>query len=162
MISNIKYWFINLFETLERMFYWGWKLRKSYDFDGNTLFDIIHLKLERLYKCHRDHGHCEWNSSTETKLMKRLKEASELAKRLSDEEYTDKYSMRVFSNYIGSEGDGFIYDSHKKFHPEAKEIDSNLYSVMLKKALNKDYKNYTNNKNRLFKLLDRYLDRWWD
>lgn len=147
-------------EMIERMIFWGWKMRNSWDFDASTTYSMIHLKLDRCYKTFKDHGHCAWNSSEKLNRMRKLKEASKLAERL----YEDKYDIRAFKEtderfkfkqwFTPSKYGSQWHSTYEKTPKRAR---------IFYKARGKVYlaqKKYEH--KRLFELLDKYLDQWWD
>jgi hypothetical protein len=77
-------------ETIERFFYWGWKLRKSHDFDFAFLEEMMLLKLKRMEKCFKKHGNTVWcqvPDAPEYKHMRALELAIRLLERLDKDEY---------------------------------------------------------------------------
>lgn len=77
-------------EKTKRFFYWGWKLRDSYDFDSGTVYEMLALKYERIYKV-LENGHCCHAKSH----MKRLKTIIGLAERLSKDDYLSQALIPV-------------------------------------------------------------------
>lgn len=158
-------WFYKTKEMLERMVYWGWKMRWSWDFEAHMIYDLLHNKLERLYVCFRDHSHCVWNSSEKNNAMRKLKEASMLAKRL----YEDNYDIRAFEETdqrfeyydwtepvnTNNKYSGSYWRSSYKRTPKRAEL--------FRKGRDKIYqKQKKHEKERLFKLMNQYLHVWWD
>lgn len=84
-----------LYEHIERFFYWGWKLKGSHDWDYSFFYEIMYLKLNRMYNCFRDYGNCMGNSDINNTEMRKLRMAIELCNRLKD----DKYRNVKISNY---------------------------------------------------------------
>ncbi len=82
-----------LFEHIERFFFWGWKLRGNHDWDFCYFYEIMYLKLDRMYKCFRDFGICIWNSDINKKEMRKIRIARELCKRLSNDDRHTKKSV---------------------------------------------------------------------
>jgi len=156
-------WLRVKYQMLERMIFWGWNMRHSYDFDALLCYDILYLKLKRVYECHRDHGNCVWNSNPLNRDMKRLREAVGLAKWLSvNDNSSNKNYFKLVEKYYDENGRGLLSRQVKELYPKAKPIDSKLYSFMFRKAINKDYEEYLTKKNRFFYLLNKYLGVWWD
>lgn len=147
------------YEMLCRMLFWGWNMRHSYDFDAQTLYDIIYLKLDRVYNCMLSDSHCAWNSSPDTKLMRRLYEARTLAKRLSEGDMYLNSSVKLTEKYRDIKPRGLL---SSYLDQNSKPIESKLYSYILKKAFEKDNTRYQTDKQRLFMLLNKYLSEWWD
>lgn len=147
-------------EMWQRVFYYGWKMRWSWDFDAWTIYDVLYLKLDRVHGCMINHSHLMWNSRPDTKLMKRLCEAKHLAKKLS-ENY--KYEHRNYSKlrikYTSRKGKDGIFSS---LHENSKVIDGKLYRFMVKKAFEKDEKEMENVTRRFHYLIEKYAGQWWD
>lgn len=84
MIYKIKTSWWKFQRNVKNFFHYGWKFRNTFDFDGSTLYEAQYYKLERLYNCMLHNSHLQWNSSPNTRLMRRLCEAKHLAKYLYD------------------------------------------------------------------------------
>ena len=145
-------------EQVERMFYWAIRMRKSYDFDAQTLYATIYYKLDAVYDTMKNHSHLQWNSSEDTKLMKRLNEARLLAKRLSEWKEHDR-AVVVMDKYKPNNERRSILNMNRG---NAKSINPKLYSFMFRAAVEKDQVEYKDTKRRLYHLLETYLDYWWD
>lgn len=156
---NIIYWIRDKYEMIKRMLFWGWKLRNNADFDSHFLYEIIHLKLRKIYECHRDHGHCVWNSSKNNKQMRKLRECYELAKRLYDDEYRLNKVSKIMDKYKSNQSKNNFVES---YYPEAKAINHKLYTFIIKRSMDKDNAILKERKDRLFTLLYKYIDEWWD
>lgn len=102
----------NLWCKIKRFFYWGWKLRNSYDWDHSYFYEIIYLKLDSMYRYLTTYGICV-SSNKNSNLMKKLLEASNLAKSLSDESF--EYSYNPFDNsFVGHKRSDKIRAAQKK------------------------------------------------
>lgn len=154
------------------MIFWGWNMRWSYDFDASTIYDMLHLKLNRLHTEFKDNGHCVWNGNIDHPDMKRIRVATELAKRLSTEGYTlracreheKKWGACEMTSrpvFIGKNvGYGKVLDFT---YPNAS-------TDKLREICNKDllriHKKYDRmqieDRKYLFRLLDKYIKQWWD
>ena len=77
MFRDIKANIHAFFNTMGRFFYWGWKMRHSYEWDAHFIYEMLYLKLDETYKCFKNHGTLMWNESEHTNRMKKLKEANE-------------------------------------------------------------------------------------
>lgn len=160
-LQDLRIYFKSLKETLSRMIYWGWKMRNSYDFDAHTMYDILHYKLDRIYQAALKDPYHVWTDPN-TKLMRRLKEASILANRISE----DNYQIRAFQEA----DEKFTYKrwlvpslTHRKCsifrstyekHPER----ARLY----RKGRDKIYMKVQQHEvKRFHMLLEKYIDRWW-
>jgi len=160
---------IGFFQMLERMLFWGWHMRHSYDFDCHTIYKILHLKFKRTIKNFNEDGHCVWNDNPDGKQMKKLRTASELANRLNKgngdyiikaiNEHEKKWGK---SNHIWKELDNGCSTLSVEW-PKAPTPEKQL-------ECKKDYRRtlikYDNiqraDKKLFFKLLERNLEDWWD
>ena len=153
-------------EVLNRVIYWAWAMKRSYDFDANTIYDMLYRKLDRLYICFINNGHCGWNSDANKPLMRKLSIARNLAKRLSNNNYTTQED-RVTT----------IYGNVKlQFTPSKRDNLHNCDFYMekappeqQKKALNllyiaqiRDDQQRKLEKEYLFKLLHKHLESFKD
>lgn len=104
----------NFFRAIKRFFYWGWKLRNNYDWDYSYIYQVLHLKLRRMYD-DMTKRNITFGTDKNSSNMKRLLEACELSKRLYETNYRFK-------------------NSHEE----------------------------RNDKERLFYLMNKYIQHWWD
>jgi hypothetical protein len=60
---------VRLFESLKRFFFWGNKLKNSYDWDHHYLEEILYLKLIRMRECFNSESfhHNRWSIKEELK-----------------------------------------------------------------------------------------------
>lgn len=164
LIEDFEHWICHPFavygQMFDRMFFWAFKMRNSWDFDASTIYEMVYLKLDRVYKCMRDHGHCMWNSDPANKDMRRLLELTELARKLSEDDYC-RYYYRFNDKYYNKDRDDscFIWRLDRL---TGKPISDKLYSVMLKKAFDRDHKNRLADKARFFMMMEKYMERFWD
>lgn len=135
-------------EKIQRMFYWGWKMRNSVDFDACAIYEMLYLKLDRVYNCFLVNSHCVWNSDPNSKGMRRLRIARELARRLSTDLYIDNYEKHL--EKFPKEDDWL------EFRMEDNERKSFL------RAVKKDDYLVERDKEYLFELLNRNINFWWD
>lgn len=161
MIYKIKSLYYQYSEMIKRIFYYGWGMRKSYDFDAWTLYGSIYLKLDRVYDCMLNHSHLMWNSSPDTNLMKKLCEAKNIARMLAKEHTLQEHSYlsEVFSKYTSIKKKNTIFSDT---YPDAKIINDKLLKFMTKKAIEKDSRRVTELQERLHYLLLKYTSHWWD
>ena len=154
-------------EMIKRMIFWGWRMRYSYDFDGHLVYDVIHIKLKRLYQCMKTNGHLMWNSDENNRNMRRLNEAVELSKRMMNQ--SDYYSLKS------------LYETQEKFgklKTSFVKIENSTCSKMESKwgdgtndsaadAFNRKRRDHWDkikkqDQDRLWYLLNNYLESWWD
>lgn len=150
MIS--KYW-----DKICRFFYWGWKMRNSYDWDSGFVYEMLQLKLQRMVKaCYHDGNHV-W--SPKSRQYKALVECIELCKRVNGSEtpYYDRFTAEF--------GPGARY----RFEPIensdcVKLLDDNtaFYKKLRRLAFTEDQKLEKQRKERLFHLMAKWSDFWWD
>lgn len=152
---------IAFYEKVKRMIFWGWKMRNSWDFDACTIYDMLQLKLERLLYVFKNHGHCEWNSDENNSRMKQLREAIELLKRkgaVDELNYVD--DVRKIA-----EREGWIigYKDKHRFNCIFKDPASEKkYRKLFKREFERHNKLYKLRHERLFELLKKNVDGWWD
>ncbi len=83
-LDYIKYPIKEFFGNIKRACYYGFKLRKSQNYDAATIYDFLYIKLDRLDVFFNS---SDSMSVTPKNTLKKLKTAKELAKRLSENEY---------------------------------------------------------------------------
>lgn len=98
MINRFKGKVRQLKNRIRNFFYYGWKLKDSHNWDYVYLYQIIHIKIQAMYDCMVD-GICISNERDSNKMRKML-EASLLAKRLSEFEYDSSEHRDSMSNRL--------------------------------------------------------------
>jgi hypothetical protein len=162
LYNNITIEYLKYAEMFNRMIFWAWKMRWSWDFDIHTVYEMLYLKLDRSYNCFLKNGHLVWNSNPNNKLMRRLQEARYLAKRLCD----DEYKMRAF--YETNEKFVHYFKTFKIKNKSLYESISNWknkprLAELFYNGKTKIYQNMENyERKRLFHLLEKYINKWWD
>ena len=159
-------WYRSKYEMLQRVVFWGWKMRWSWDFDAHTIYEMLYLKLDRVYVCMRDHSHCVWNSNEDNRRMRELREAKELARRLMDDDYEmagfyeteEKYGkLKTWTTKIP---DKPLYRYHSLWGEDEK-TDKEAGKLFTRR--NKHWNDVRKlHKDRLFYLLNNNIDGWWD
>ena len=146
MISWIK----QKYRWMERFVSYGLHGANSYDWCAGYLYKDIAFRLERCYFEFKDRGHCTWNSY-DSNGMRKLKEAYGLAKELHSGDTEHSFAIQVMEKYrVGD------------FWDNEYSIPKELFSFYFKKACEKDARVLKWKKDRLFYLLNKYLDGWWD
>lgn len=148
-----------IFEMLQRMFFWAWKLRYNYDWEGAFIYEIIYLKLKRMRYTFLNHGHAVW-CEEDSNLMRKLTEAMGLAKKLRYDYH--KNMERFYSKYMSSCKSFMSMKELKSMYPNAKVIDEKTYRFFFKKAYEKDNNERKSDQKRLHYLLEKYTDHFWD
>lgn len=130
------------FQTVERFFFWGWKLRNSYDFDSAFVYEMLYLKYERIEKC-LENGHCVHNKTE----MRRLKTIKCLALRL----FEANYAQEEFA-LLEKQGKSFTTktDGVYRITPEGHRANKNV----------EDREN--RDKEMMFALISKYNGHFWD
>jgi len=159
--------FRKYYQMFKRMIFWGWNMRRSYDWDVYGVYRMVNLKLDRCYKEFRDNGYCVWNSSESSNRMRKLRTAIELSKRLDEDKYLDK---------------GFIEHDKKwgEVKVSYKPLDNGLSNVIFKRPgikteedeikakkeikalMKKANKQKESDKKQFFDLLYKNIEIWWD
>jgi hypothetical protein len=147
-------------EQIQRMWFWAWKMRKNYDFDALFVYDVIYLKLERIDHVMKNHSHLVWNSDESNNLMRKLCEAKGLAKRISEFDYDTQAWIDTDDRfkYISWFEEG---DQYTTYHSKW-SVEPNRAKLFLKARGNHYKQMKESDKKRLFYLLDKYLEYWWD
>lgn len=155
-------WFIIPYQIIKTAIYWGWLLKDNHAFDCYMIYFFIWKDTEKLIKYSRKEGHCQWNQEG-TKRFKRLQIASNLAKRLWEDDYNIKYNEHKKKWNISDNDIDFV--NHEMVFTSDKGLDEETLTKKLKDAL-RSYKEDEQHKNSekeyLFKLLYKNLDGWWD
>lgn len=147
---------------LKRAWYYGWNLRKSYDWDGSTIYDVIYFKLNALHYNMLHNSHLLWNSTPDSNLMRKLCEAKHLAKKLMEADNGYDINYRNVKRKYRSEADDIFRSWYAEIFPETKPIDPTLESFFTRKAFQKDNQEKKSDAERLFYLLNKYSSHWWD
>ena len=162
IIGEISSRFNEYREIVSRMLFWGWHMRKSYDFDSHTIYDMLHLKLKRIYHSHLNHNHCVWNSSPEKVRMRRLAECIELCGRLSEDEYALDLCVEPLNDKWGNldfnPGKVLVFNRTGV----KTEEDRMLYKRDLKRLMDVAHRRKIEQKKRFWNLLETHVEYWWD
>lgn len=142
-ISNIIRWFPTI-----------WQLR---DWDAEYLYLLIYKHLSHVEDCLRYYGH----GVNSIKDANKIKIAKNLAKRLYDQEYDFNALIPVEKKYgelkVKTEKDDKFPMLNKVIFDETPEE---------RKARDRAYKHaeYMENQDKqiLFAMLNKYINRWWD
>lgn len=121
-------------EKLCRMCFWGWKMRNSYDWDFAYLYEMLYLKLDKMQQCMLQSGSCVWCTSKETHLMRKLSICRELARRLWEHDYNDIKWGYYYK--LSSKNRMLLYNKQEEIRKADKQL--------------------------LFRLLEKHLERFWD
>jgi hypothetical protein len=151
----------NLYYKIRRMLFWAWKMRNNHDFDGEFIYEAIYLKLSRLHSFMLDNGHLEWNCSN-SNLMRKLCEAKGIAKKLSEFSYSRHYTRFAKVYRRAYESNCWLDETRKTLYPNARIVTHSLYIKFLTSAIKSDNAEKYEDKKRLYYLLDKYLEHWWD
>jgi len=153
--------FRRLFNTLERVRYWGWNMRNNYDFGAQYIYEMLYHKLDRTYRYMRDNGHCVWNESENSNLMRKLREARELAYRIwkdeedikAFEETDERYGFKMWTTPEGN-GSHRLHITWERNPEEARKFRERRTRHY--ESIRKYYR------ERFYYLMSKYLERWWD
>lgn len=150
-----------MWSKIKNFFYYGWQFRNTVEYCATTTYDAIHIKLDRIYNNMVNHSHLLWNSDINNTEMRKLCEAKNLAKILSDiAKWEGRHITKFMDRYTYDRtGEVFFVNPRRKNN---KIIDRKLYSFFLKKAIARDNNLYKSRKKRLFQLLETHIDIWWD
>jgi hypothetical protein len=164
LFYNAYYAILSTYKSISSVLYWGWNMRNSVDYDAHSMYDLMYLKLDRIYKEMVNNSHLMWNSKETTKGMKRLAETRRLAKMLANDTY-NCYVYKVMDKYTCPNHlkPSSIFNKIRiNGEKEKKLISDKLYSLYFKKASELDRLNYLTIKNRYFMLLGKHIEGWWD
>ena len=157
------------YETVCRFFYWGWKLRYSYEFEaGHGLYYMIYLKTKGLIDYSRKYAHLRWNDDENGTQFRKLKIACTLAQRL----YKDCYNTNV-AKHEEKWGKDEIYFEKCEDNPMLSEMKHKRHINMTDdqiaeerkewlRAHKADQQQQLNERKYLFELLNKHMEGWWD
>lgn len=171
-IHNIKCKIIVLVESIERFFWWGWKMRMSHDWDSAFLLEVMLLKMKRMERCFEKHGNLMWNQepdSDEYRYMRALKISIKLLERLT-ERSSNTYVINAWKDHDKKWGRVITnrdsVETPKLFKLTRENIKTNKdedeYNKDFKKLMDLDYEIYTRDNRILWKIIEKYHGHWWD
>lgn len=157
MFEKIKNKYYSIKNGISNMIRWTpviWKLR---DWDAEYLYLLIYKHLSHVEYCLRYYGH----GVNSVKEADKVRIAKSLAKRLYEKDYFNNALIPVEKRYgelkIRVEKDEKLPMYRKIIFDETPEE---------RKARNRAYKHsdYMEEQDRqmLFKMLNKYIDKWWD
>jgi hypothetical protein len=109
-----------------------------------------------------------WNDSENTKLMRRLREMSELSERMLDHEMSESNYFDEFREKWGESELNFSDNkdgtSTLRFtYSKAKTPEENAHADMsFMRAIKLGRSKRVGERKRFFHLFEKYLDHWWD
>lgn len=170
----------NLIQTIKRFFYWGWTLRKSYDWDYGYVEEMLYLKIKRLkHTMDTDKHHMNLDD-----LRKSLKELDPnhfnyefelshtketircykalnivvaiLERRQQNDFYEDLSGFNAFfEKYTNGNKCRFLSEEHKEVLPKEEYRPKFLALFEASERLK------ARDKEILYKLIAKYSDGWW-
>lgn len=157
MLTKIKDKYYSIKNGISNIIRWVstiWKLR---DWDAEYLYLLIYKHLSHVEYCLRYYGH----GVNSVKEADKVRIAKSLAKRLYEKDYFNNALIPVEKRYgelkIRVEKDEKLPMYRKIIFDETPEE---------RKARNRAYKHsdYMEEQDRqmLFKMLNKYIDKWWD
>lgn len=142
MINILKKFYnniIHLNKCIKRFFYYGWKLKKSGDWDSNYLYEVMLIKITELEKSILNDKYHFWKK----KEFKQIKTAKNCLKRIIDDNYF---------NYSG-----IVYEERKdnEIFPKIKNRELFLKRIKEEKYL------YKQDMELFCKIFKKYSRKWW-
>lgn len=156
-------------EMIEKMLFWGWKMRKNHDWDYSFMFEMIVMKLERMEKTMKNHGHLVWNQCPDEpeyvdmralelciRIGKRLIERSDISYAVNAwEKHEKKWGEYDFSkDWSDFNGLRRKNEITEEDHIQCKKEQRGLYELS-SKIRKRDTKNF-------YSILEKYGFSWWD
>ncbi len=153
-------------QTIGRFFFWGWKLRNSYDWEFSYLDQMIHLKLKRMLKQFQN-GPTVWgkdlnNNPPKQQLGRVFKRCVELSRRLSEHDYSE-YTEKILDEKWGEysrnpcRGESWFTRVKVKTPADKKKCNKDILRYYAKSE-----KQQQSERIELHRLLGKYGDRFWD
>ena len=155
------------FETVERFFFWGWKLRNSYDWDHRYLVEIIHFKLKRMEKKFIKNSRCTWTERLSkghpSGLAQKLKVAIKLSERYLNHDYSNETKHALHQEKYGE----FTFKSEKgyfitRYDKTKTEEENNKAKKAFSKLMKEEDERREAERVQLFEIISKYSEHWWD
>lgn len=149
----------HFWESICRFFYWGWKMRLSYDWDYSGIYEMMKLKLDRMIPIFENTEYHHYSK----KFLQRMKIVRELARRLREEDYYQYYNA-----HITKWGRSKLSLEHNTrrcifINPPTVTVENeDRYNKEYKLAIEEDEKDHQRDKKRFFDMLNHYIERWVD
>ena len=140
----------NFIRKIKRFIEYGKLSLRTEDYDAHSLYTVMHFQADRLSKfMHSNRTHTLWTDDHNSKQMRELRETVELLDRLKKDEFTQHWD-KVYYKHGGtldwSTPPEICEDYYKKSH----------------RAIKKDGKEKNERIDRLYYLLKKRIDYWWD
>lgn len=158
--NELKYKITKPFYNLEtllrriiRLYHWSKFMWTNWDFDAHSIYSLLNYKLKRL-------EYCLINGCAiqEKKDLKALKVAIKLSQRIYDEVHEDRLMEKHYKKW-GILIDGIFHSKNKKLMTGEQNIQYRKefiqYNTLAQKLTDND-------KKRLFAIITKYDNRWWD
>lgn len=167
--------YLNFKRNIKNFFYWGWSLKEDRDFDHYFFEHILYLKVKRMYEYFKDSDIAVWTSSRDSedydpeegKPLKALRIVYKILDRIENNSYGrgEKNLIKLFGEYkmysLPIEGDL----QYKRLIVKREfENDQNEEEVEKLSKYYRDREMSVKARDRriLFKLLETYVEYWWD
>ena len=137
-------------------------MRYSYEWDAHCIYKMIYLKLDDCRDNFNKHGHLMWNADDNTVGMRKMRECSELAKRLHE----DRYHMKPYYAMVKKYGRVNSPILNTKFEYRWEYIKTKKEEKLALKEYKRLIKKYNKiqlaDKERFHFLLKDGINNWWD
>lgn len=138
---------MRILRKIKNFFFWGWKLRNDVNWDYSSVYYVLEVKLGKLRTgCYQDGNHVWSENSREYKA---ISECINLCKKLQ-ESYNDNLNTVPGMDKLCFENGRFVNKMTKQ------------EKTWMKMASEKDNLIQKKRKERLFFLLNKWSDFWWD
>ena len=158
-----------LIDRIKRFFYWGWKLKDSFDWDSAYLEEVLYLKLVRMRKCFdsEDFHHNRWSLKKEPDFKQNLLE-----------QYKADVALDICIALLKRRTVDFTYDKLSGLSEHIKDVEfkfgedkmilivngspATVEFLLKKKELYQVKQNLQDRDRKLlYFLMGEYLEGWW-
>lgn len=150
MMSKIK----DFYYKAKRFIEYGKLSFETYDHDASSVYDVIHFQLKRTSDfMHSDNTWTMWTTDHNSRPMRELREVVELSRRLKENDYNENW-LKVYNKKKEK------YDLFLSW--DLPEEERKQYYIESNRAIKKDSQLAKSHRKRLFHLLNKRIDFWWD
>jgi hypothetical protein len=157
------------YQMVRRALTWGWRLRKSYDWDPGYLLEMEVQKLKDMLYYIEIHGIHDPDCETYKPKMKSLRLAIKLGDLLLKDEYTKFYDLHTkawgetemaWEEILEgpSKGNYKLYWTRDKKRVEFSEQEKAELSI----AWEKDARREQKHRDLFYRIIATHGQRWWD
>lgn len=169
MLDNLKSLYYNIIYGIQNLFVYFSVIWKTREWDFEFIYELIQFKLKRVRKHLEEHNLFE----NVDKTCQQIRICENLIQRLLDNDYNkflhkkheEKFGKFNFESIFYKKGktdDEDLYELKSKYSKCKNDNEVDLADEEKHKIYMLDGLAYEKDRKLLFKILEKYIEGWWD